>query len=84
MLSCPSSQCFQPIQGPRKVNSEGLEILLSTSRFPKQAGLELTHLPFCILIPQTYPAKDKEILYAFNAAPMAQAGPKGAAFFCVL
>lgn len=45
MLSCPSSQCFQRIQGPRIAKSEGLEILLSTSRFPKQAGLAPTHLP---------------------------------------
>ena len=85
MLSCPSSQCFQRIRGPRKVKSEGREILLSASCFPKQAGLELTHLPFCILNPQTYPAKDKEILYAFNAAPMAQGrAERSGVFLCSL
>ena len=84
MLSCPSSQCFQRIRGPRKVKSEGREILLSASCFPKQEGLALTRPPSCIALPQTCPAKDKEILCAFDAAPMAQAGPKGAAFFCPL
>lgn len=42
MLYRPQSQCFQHIQGPRTVKSEGLEILLSGSHFPKPAGLEPT------------------------------------------
>ncbi len=44
MLYRPQSQCFQRPRGPRMAKSEGRQILLFESRFPKQGGVELTHL----------------------------------------
>ena len=53
MLFGPQGQCFQRIQGPQMMKSEGLEILLLASRFPKQTRLELTHpiaQPYTVII----------------------------------
>ena len=46
--TCCLSGQFQRIQGPWMVKSEGLEILLFASRFPKQTWPELTHLFFSL------------------------------------
>lgn len=60
MLSCPSSQCFQRNQGPRKMKSEGLDFLLSANVFPKPAGLAPT--PPTSYTTTEYPSKGHDFL----------------------
>ena len=65
MPYCPQRQCFQHIQGPRMIKSEGLEILLSASHFPKLARLEFTQ--FHTLYPgKSYPSHSISILSKFS------------------
>ncbi len=80
MLSCPSSQCFQRIQGLRIMKSEGLEILLSASRFPKPTRVKLTHPTFPHRPSEAHPAK-QQILLAPSTALVRADGRRFFALF---